>query len=132
MRIIHSLLAKLRGYNTESTPVSVILQQMSEPRPLPMGRRAFEEWSDRIISGALVPGASPRSLKFALAEMIMHAKPTDDHIADAYFIKCLRKGAANQVAWAMITEIKASQAKEIEDQKKFEAQIADVEGKTAT
>ncbi len=105
MKWLHSLLAKLRGRNSASTPVVVINAQMTEPRPLPMGVTEFHEWSDRIISGALVPADKP-SLKFALAEMIMHLKPTEDHCSDAYFIKCLRKGATNQVAYAMMETIR--------------------------
>ncbi|MES2347854.1 MAG: hypothetical protein V4641_09835 [Pseudomonadota bacterium] len=93
--------------NSEDTPSHQILEQMLEPRPLPMGRKEFEAWSDRIISGALIPGATPVSLKFALAEMIMHLKPTDSHCPDAHFIHCLRKGAANQVAWAVMEELRA-------------------------
>ncbi len=107
--------------NSADTPSHVILQQMLEPRPLPMGRKEFDAWSDRIISGAVIPGATPASLKFALAEMIMHLKPTDSHCADAHFIHCLRKGAANQVAWAVMeemrTERKAALAKQEDDAK---------------
>lgn len=105
MKWVHGLLAKLRGKNSESTPTSVIMDQMNEPRPLPMGVKEFHEWSERIISGALVPADTP-SLKFALAEMIMHLKPTEDHCSDGYFIKCLRKGATNQIAYAMMQEIR--------------------------
>ncbi len=117
MKWLHSMLAKLRGKNSESTPVSVINDQMNEPRPLPMGVTAFHEWSDRIIAGAMVPADKP-SMKFALAEMIMHLKPTEDHCSDGYFIKCLRKGAVNQIAYAMMegirNERKAALAKEEE------------------
>ncbi len=51
-------------------------------------------------------GADAKSLKFALAEMIMHLKPTESHCADAHFIHSLRKGAANQVAYAMMEELR--------------------------
>ncbi len=105
MIVVHRLLAKLRGKNSASTPAAVINEQMLEPRPLPMGVTEFHEWSDRIIAGAMVP-AEKMSLKFALAEMIMHLKPTQDFCEDAYFIHCLRKGAVNQVAYAMMTEIR--------------------------
>ncbi len=109
MKVIHSLLAKLRGKNSASTPASVISAQMSEPRPLPMGVKEFHEWSDRIIAGAMVPAVGgEQSLKWALAEMIMHLKPTQDFCDDAYFIHCLRKGAVNQVAYAMMEEIRSA------------------------
>ncbi len=55
MKLVHSLLAKVTGKNLQSTPKDVIIDQMNEPRPLPMGTGEFEEWSNRIISGALLP-----------------------------------------------------------------------------
>ncbi len=105
MKVVHKLLAKFRGKNTAATPSSVIWDQLTEPRPLPMGVKEFHEWSDRIIAGAMIHADAP-SLKFALAEMIMHLKPTDSHCADAHFIHSLRKFAANQVAYAMMQEIR--------------------------
>ena len=95
---------KLKLSNDESTPKEEILAQMAEPRPLPMGRQEFEEWSDRIISGALVPGGEEEpqafidSQKFCLANMLIHLGPTESHKPDAHFIHCLRKFAINQVA----------------------------------
>ena len=109
MKWFHKAAAKLRGRNTDATPKDVILDQLKEPRPLPMGRQEFEDWSDRIISGAMIPGATATSLKFALAEMVMHAKPTESHIADGYFVQCLRKAASNQICWAVIQEFKDEQ-----------------------
>lgn len=102
---MHSLIAKIRGKNSVYTPPEVISAQMLEPRPLPMGVKEFHDWSDRIIAGAMIHADAP-SLKFALAEMIMHLKPTDSHCPDAHFIHSLRKGAANQVAYAMMQEIR--------------------------
>lgn len=124
MKWFHRLLAAIRGKNSAATPPDVILDQMKEPRPLPMGRKDFEEWSDRIISGAMVPGATPTSLKFALAEMVMHAKPTESHIADGYFIQCLRKAASNQICWAVITEYKEAQKQKILDAQNVEGATA--------
>ena len=75
-----------------STPPDVILAQLAEPRPLPMGRAEFEAWSDRIISGACIPkGATARDQKFALAGMVMHTKPTGSFVSDGYFVQSLRK-----------------------------------------
>ena len=114
MKSVHKFIANFNLKNSQSTPPAVIVDQMNEPRALPMGMAEFEEWSDRIISGALVP-ASPRSLKFALAEMVMHLKPTESHCADAYFIHCLRKGATNQVCWQVMQDYKAQQKAENEE-----------------
>ena len=90
--------------NTKQTSTKTILSQMNEMRPLPMGRNDFEEWSDRIISGSLVPmGEVDKqvfidSQKCVLAGMILHLGPTESHKEDAFFIHSLRKAAANQVA----------------------------------
>lgn len=104
---LHRLTAALRGKNSAATPTALISEQMNEPRPLPMGVTEFHEWSDRIIAGAMVP-ADHAGQKYALAEMIMHLKPTQDFCDDAHFIHTLRKGAINQVAYAMMEEIRAS------------------------
>lgn len=109
----------LLGYNLFSTPKDVIVDQMNEPRPLPMGKAEFDTWADRIIGGALV-SADRDSQRWALANMIMHLGPTESHKPDAYFIHSLRKAAVNQVADAIRQEYNAAaQAK-----KKAEAEAA--------
>lgn len=101
-----ALWARLIGKNTQSTPTSVIADQLLEPRPLPMGMEEFDAWSDRILAGACVPHKDPeafkRSSRFTLATLIMHLGPTESHKPDAYFIHCLRKGAVNQVAYGLM------------------------------
>ena len=99
---------KKKGYlvNPEWTPKETILDQMHEPRPLPMGQKEFVEWSDRIISGALIPCEDKDSLVAALAAMLMQLGPTESHKPDAYFIHALRKAAANEVAHANFQAIK--------------------------
>lgn len=87
----------LKIKNTDDTPVVTISEQMNEARPLPMGRQEFEDWSNRIISGALV-SALPEDQKYVLANLIMSLGPTEDHKPDIFFIKSLRKAAVNQVA----------------------------------
>lgn len=82
-----------------------ILNELSKKRSLPLGVKEFHAWSDIIISGALI-GADSESQKFALADMILHLNPTEDHKEDAYFIKVLRKTAVNQVADYMRKEIR--------------------------
>ncbi len=117
---IFKTLAKVRGKNLRATPPSVVIDQMTEPRPLPMGRGEFEEWAARILSGALLPppaDADPEkaiaSWKVALANMIMHLGPTESHKPDAFFIHSLRKGAINQVAWSYIQEEQIARGKEV-------------------
>ncbi len=111
-RLFHVKLPKLLGRNLRSTPKAVIIDQMNEPRPLPMGKTDFDEWSERIIGGTLLPGGSddPQvfqdSQKFALANMLLHLGPTESHKPDAFFIHSLRKFAVNQVADAVRVELR--------------------------
>lgn len=104
MLFLYRLAVKLTGKNLSSTPPKVIQDQMLEPRPLPLGRLEFDEWSDRIISGTLLT-ADRESQKFALANMLMHLGPTESHKPDAFFIHSLRKFAVNQVADEVRKEI---------------------------
>ncbi len=115
--------------NNDMTSSKEILEQMLEARPLPLGRTEFHEWSDRIISGAMVAGGEDDleafidSQKFMLASMILQLGPTESHKSDAYFIHALRKAAANQVADTIGKELRealkvrlaAKEAKEVED-----------------
>lgn len=76
-----------------------------------MGRQEFEDWAERIIAGALVPGGKEdsaifiESQRFTLANMLMHLGPTESHKPDAHFIHSLRKSAINQVADTIRKEI---------------------------
>jgi hypothetical protein len=105
MKFFWHTLSKIFRKNFSSTPVSVISDQLNEVRPLPIGKSEFDAWSDRIISGALLPADSD-SQKFALANELLSLGPTEDHKPDIYFIKLLRKFAVNQVADAQRTEIR--------------------------
>lgn len=96
--------------NREDLNVGDITEQMQEKRALPIGRKQFMEWSDRVISGALVE-ADIESLRFSLAAMLMHLGPTEAFREDAFFILSLRKAAVNQTAHAMMTELKEAQEK---------------------
>lgn len=98
-----------RKKNTASTSTKTILQQMNEPRPLPMGMTEFNEWADRIVSGALIPIDDNEKLKPILASMLMALGPTEDHKPDAYFIHLLRKAATNEVARVVFQDAKNKQ-----------------------
>ncbi len=78
-------------------------------RPLPLGRKEFEAWSKEILRLAEVPGLTWESGQFALAEMVLHVKPTQSFESYGHFVHSLRKGAANQVAHAIFCELKKSQ-----------------------
>lgn len=125
---IYSFFAKLFGLqeNPHLIPKSIILEQMNEPRPLPMGRQEFMVWSDRIMAGALIPRDSKQSdevyehsVRYALANMLIHLGPTESHKPDAFFIHSLRKFAINQVADTLRKELfeiaKMRTAKEEQD-----------------
>ena len=99
-------LFKPKTVNTASTSKKTIVSQMNEPRPLPMGQKEFVEWSDRIISGALIPTTDRDSLVAVLSAFIMELGPTESHKPDAWFIHKLRKAAANEVAQANFQAIK--------------------------
>jgi hypothetical protein len=117
--------------------------QMLDPMPLPMGRKEFDEWAVRIISGALVPNEDGMyvyhnypdatdeqkrkldifldSQMFALANMLLHLGPTESHKPDAFFIHSLRKFAVNQVADTVrkqLHEVAKARTKAEEDAKK--------------
>ncbi len=105
MTWFYKFMSWFRGKNLENTPISLILDQMHEPRSLPMGKQEFEDWSDRIISGALIP-ADIDSQKFALAHLITAMGPTEDHKEDIFFIKSLRRSAIQQCAQSIQQHLK--------------------------
>ncbi len=102
---LHALWSRLTGRNSKHTPQAVIKDQLLELRPLPMGRLEFYQWSDRIISGAVIPGEIS-SQRFALANLLMHLGPQESHKEDAFFIHSMRRYVVQQVAHTMMTEIR--------------------------
>ena len=135
--MFNAFLSKLLRRNTKFTPPSVIVDQMNEPRPLPMGRLAFKQWSDRIISGAMIPNnegsvKDPKfieSQKFALCGALLHIGPTESHKPDAYFIHSLRVSAIKQVAVMIGEEMKKERlerlAKESEKEEKEDEECSE-------
>jgi hypothetical protein len=78
------------------------------PTRLPVGMAEFENWSEEVIelSGAF---ADRTSMKFALASMILHAEHSASVLSKNYFVRRLRKSAANQVASQVFQDIKQKQ-----------------------
>lgn len=107
MKLLYKLYAFVTGKNAVNAPVDLIQEQLQEKRPLPVGVTEFHEWSDRIISGAMLT-ATPESQKFALANVLLNLGPTVAYETDLYFIHVLRKHAINQVADAMRAEIRTA------------------------
>lgn len=100
----------MKQITREDLAVGNMTEQFLEKNPLPIGRKEFEIWSDRIIEAAVVE-AEKDSLKYSLAAMVMHLGPTEAFREDAFFILQLRKAAANQTAHAMMQELKEDQEK---------------------
>jgi hypothetical protein len=105
--MIDYLYRLLFGKNSKYTSANTIKSQLNERRPLPVGKLEFEEWSKRIMSGALISASSDTQIN-ALAIMIMSLGPHESHKEDAYFIHGLRKSAANQVADEVRKELYAN------------------------
>jgi hypothetical protein len=91
--------------------------------PLPIGMAEFDEWADSILNTYGYPNND--STRFALAAMIMHLGQTEGYKPKRFFVLCLRKGAASQVAGATIQNLKAKQ----EAEKKAALESAAVEQK---
>ncbi len=97
------------------------------PTNLPVGLTEFNTWSRDIIDLA-GPYADSESMVQAIANLLMHASPIDkaqtarSRIPKNWFVKGLRKGAANQVAAHVFyeiqkkNEVKKAQYKAAEDQ----------------
>lgn len=98
---------------------SQTLEELNEPRPLPMGRTEFENWSDRIIAAAMVPGVTKESQKAVLGERLLHVPPDKSFIADSHFVQTLRRVAVNQVGHAMFEEYRAIEKERIKREEKL-------------
>jgi hypothetical protein len=86
------------------------------PQPLPAGKTDMNQFIDEIVglSGAF---ADRDSMAFAICSMIMHAGESRGYMSKQYFVRRLRKVAANQVAGQIFTDIKEAQQKRIEAEK---------------
>ncbi len=96
------------------------------PSKLPQGMTEFDTWSNDIIDTYEMPNND--SIKFALAVAILHLKAEDGYKPKAYFGRVLIKGAASQIAGAIMQDCKKRQ----EDLAKAEAEKQTVEATTST
>lgn len=78
------------------------------PTPLPVGLSDFNKFVDDIIelSGNY---ADRDSMAFAIASMVMHLGAQKSSVPKDFFVRSLRKAAANQVAGQVFTDIKDRQ-----------------------
>lgn len=100
------------------------------PTRIPTGMTLYQTWLDSIkeLSG---PIADSDSLEWVISNEVMRLSSTRDRVAKAFFVKSLRKYAANQLAAATVMKLKQKQedaakvAKQAEDTAK-QAESLDV------
>ena len=81
------------------------------PTKLPVGVTEFDKWADSILdlSGRY---AKEDDMKWALANMVIHADSKFGALPKNYFVNRLRKAAANQIASNVFQTIKLKQEAE--------------------
>jgi antirestriction protein ArdC len=84
------------------------------PTKLPVGLTEFNTWADSIIdlSGQF---ADVDSMKYAIASTLIHLPSTKAYVPKDYFVRTMRKAAANQVASQVFMDIKLKQQKAAEE-----------------
>lgn len=80
------------------------------PTSLPHGATEFNTWADDILSLAKCPDND--STRFALAVMILHCGSTEAYKPKHFFVSCLNKAAANEVANDVAQGFKRKQMEE--------------------
>ena len=98
--IMQKLLAKLKSL------IKVILSYV--PTQLPVGVTAYDAWL-KDITDIVGPIADEMSLQWVISNEIMRLAPGRDKISKRYFVKSLRKYAANQIAANKVLELKKKQ-----------------------
>ena len=78
------------------------------PTALPVGMTQYEAWLDSIVE-LTGPIADELSLKWVISNEIMRLAPGRDRVPKAFFVKSLRKYAANQIAAVKVLELKQQQ-----------------------
>lgn len=86
------------------------------PSRLPQGRADFNAWAKSIIYMAEAPDND--STRFAVAAMIMHGSGTSGYKSKWFFVRQLIKASANEVAHAVLTELKAKQQESLKSEQK--------------
>lgn len=82
------------------------------PTKLPTGMTNFDRFLDSIVELA-GPIADTRSMKWVISNEIMRLDSGKDRVSKMYFIKRLRKYAANQLSAAKVNQLKTEQDEEI-------------------
>lgn len=90
------------GWFKKDSPPAGLMYFGSEQFPsliasLPVGVGEFHEWSERIIAQAGL-SSTVESQKYTLATMLTQLPPDKAAESDEFFVKAIRRAAANQVA----------------------------------
>jgi len=90
------------------------------PTKLPVGNTSYNKWLDDVVflSG---PIADTDSLQWVISNEVMRLSSTKDRVPKAYFVKVLRKYAANQLAANKVMELKQKQLEAQQAAQKQEA-----------
>lgn len=81
------------------------------PSNLPVGMTQFEQFANDIVMLA-GPLADENSMKYVIASIILNLGPNTSKISKQYFVRSMRKAAANQIAGQVFTNIKEAQKAE--------------------
>ena len=87
------------------------------PTRLPVGITEFNVWAESIIDtyGLDIGTNDHDSIVFGLAGAVMHLGATESHKPKRFFAKLLHKGAASQVAYFVMKQLKEKQAQAQQD-----------------
>lgn len=113
--------------------VTLLAKQLMSffPTAVPTGLTEFHIWSNSIIELA-GQFADSDSMKYAIASNLIHLPSTKAYMPKRYFVKAMRKAAANQVASQVFMDIKLAQQQAAEVQKAAElAKQAEVTAATS-
>lgn len=102
-----------------TNPLKQILSYF--PQSLPVGMSQFDQFATDIIELA-GPYADKDSMRWAIASQIMHSSTSK--LSKQYFVRSLRKAAANQVASQVFNDIKTKQAEEAKAAQQLAADTA--------
>ena len=78
------------------------------PTPLAVGVTQYETWLTSVIA-LTGPIADEQSMAWVISNEIMRLSPGRDRVPKRFFVKSLRKYAANQIAAAKVLAIKEAQ-----------------------
>jgi hypothetical protein len=96
------------------------------PSRLPVGVTEFKAFVADILL-LTGPMADEDSMIWAIANQIIHLPPQTSHKPKQYFVRSLRKAAANQVASSVFHDIKLKQQRAAEESAATQNKVADTD-----